>query len=119
MALNYEGSLLATTSKNGKKIKIYNTTTKELLQVLTRGAKKADILHLVFHRSSKFLACTSNKQAVHIYELFDSVKSINENECTGYLEKTSEDEIGYKNDTITLDPSVRNQTAKYWVSLNE
>lgn len=114
LALNYEGSLLATTSKSGTKIKVYNTISAQLLQELRRGAKHAEILQITFHRSSKFLACTSNKEAVHIFELFESIKSLDETEYKGYLARTPADEIGYSDDTIALDPSSRNKTAKYY-----
>ena len=113
MALNYDGSLLATASTKGTSIKIYNTLSAQLLQEVRRGAKQAEILQITFHRSSKFLACTSNKDAVHIFELFDSIKSIEESEYTDYLARTPADEIGYTNDLITLEHGTKNKTAKY------
>ncbi len=116
MALNYSGSLLATASKSGTTIKVYSTLSAQLLQEVRRGAKRADILHITFHRSSKFLACTSSKDAVHIFELFDAIKFIDESEYKGYMEKTPADEVGYTDDTITLDPTAKNKTAKYGLS---
>ena len=87
--------------------------SSQLLQELRRGAKKADIVQILFHRSSKFLTCTSTLDAIHIFELFESIKAIDEAEYNGYLDKTPADEIGYKDDGIALDPNVKNKTAKY------
>jgi len=112
MSLNYSGSLLAVASIRGTKIKIFNTRTSEKLQELRRGSKNAEILCITFHRSSMFLACTSSKDAVHIFELYDSIKTINESEYKDYVKNTPPDEIGYKNNVIKLNPSVRNQSAK-------
>eukprot|EP00826_Nyctotherus_ovalis_P038383 TRINITY_DN3593_c0_g1_i30.p1 TRINITY_DN3593_c0_g1~~TRINITY_DN3593_c0_g1_i30.p1 ORF type:complete len:209 (+),score=32.04 TRINITY_DN3593_c0_g1_i30:113-739(+) len=111
MALNYAGSLLAVASIRGTKIKIFNTKTSEKLQELRRGSKNAEILHIIFHRSSMFLACTSNKDAVHIFELFDSIKIIDESEYRDLEKTTPPDEIGYRDNEVVLNPAVRNHAA--------
>lgn len=112
LSLNYDGSLLATASKRGTAIRIYNTFSAELLQELRRGAKKADISQLTFHRSSKFLACTSSTEAVHIFEIYEALKSIDDSEYEGYHKRTPKDEIGYDNDKVLLDPTLKNKKSK-------
>lgn len=112
LALNYSGSLLAISSIRGTKIKIFNTKTSEKLQELRRGSKNAEILHIIFHRSSMFLACTSNKDAVHIFELYDSIKTIDESEYKGYEKTMPADEIGYENNQLIFSPTAKNQSAK-------
>lgn len=112
LSLNYEGSLVAASSIKGNTILIYSTTTKQKLQELRRGGKVAEIHQILFHRSSKFLACTSNLEAVHIFELFESIKAIDETEYKEYMKNSPQDEIGYENDSITLGPNVKNSTAK-------
>ncbi len=49
---------------------------------------------------------------MHIFELFDAIKSIDQSECSGYNEKMPVDEVGYTDDTLVLDPTARNKTAK-------
>lgn len=56
-----------------------------------------------------FLACTSNKDAVHIFELFDSIKSIDESEYKDYYKNIPADEIGYRSSEIVLDPTAKNE----------
>lgn len=59
-----------------------------------------------------YLATTSVKGVVHIFELYDSLKAIDESEYKDYIKLIPEDEIGYINDMLTLDPAVKNKTAK-------
>lgn len=53
MALNKNGSLLATASDKGTLIRIFNTKNKELIVELRRGIDRAEIYCLVFHHSSE------------------------------------------------------------------
>ena len=50
--------------------------------------------------------------AIHIFELFDSIKTIDEKEYNNYAANTPFDEIGYADDSIALHPSAKNETAK-------
>ena len=109
LALNHTGSLLATASKSGVKIKIFNTKTSQQLQKLCRGSGSANILYITFHRSSMFLACTSNKEAVHIFELYESFNTLDKETYETYLELSTPDEVGYENNKIALDQNVKNE----------
>jgi len=86
--------------------------SSQLLQELRRGAKHAEITQIIFHRSSMYLACASNKEAVHIFELYDSVKSLEKTEQDEFFKDLPPDEIGYSNEKITLDSDAKNKTAK-------
>lgn len=71
IALNPNGSRLATASEKGTLIRVYDTSTGELLQELRRGTDKADVYCLAFNSSSTMLAVTSDKGTVHIFKLKD------------------------------------------------
>ena len=43
IALNYDGSILATASDKGTLIRVYNTETSEIIQELRRGIDRAEI----------------------------------------------------------------------------
>lgn len=69
MALNAEGTLLATASTKGTLLKIFSTEEGELLQELRRGAGKAFITSIVFHPTLNLIACTSNRTSIHLFEI--------------------------------------------------
>ena len=73
LALNANGSRLATASEKGTLVRVYDTASGELLQELRRGTDKADIFCIAFNAASTMLACTSDKGTVHIFRLKDSV----------------------------------------------
>jgi len=73
MAVNPEGTLIASASGRGRVIKIYSTDGGEVVQELKRGNSNAEINGLVFHPNSYLLACTSTKSSIHIFEIKKAV----------------------------------------------
>lgn len=73
MALSASGCRLATASEKGTLLRVYDTSTGELLQEVRRGADKADIYSLAFSANATLLACTSDKGTVHIFKLREAV----------------------------------------------
>ena len=69
LVMNYDGSLLASASKQGTIIRIYQTSDCTLIQELRRGTKSSDIYSLVFNFNSQYLACSSNKGTIHIFNV--------------------------------------------------
>ena len=69
IALNLDGTRLATASDKGTLIRVFDTYSGELLQELRRGMDRAEIYSLAFNASSTFLACSSCKGTVHIFAL--------------------------------------------------
>ncbi len=67
MCLNYGGTLLATASEKGTLIRVFCTSTGQVLQELRRGKEKADINCIVFDRRSQKLGCTSDRSTIHIF----------------------------------------------------
>lgn len=73
IAVNNEGTLIASASVRGHIIKIFSTDGGDLVQELKRGNSKADISALVFHPTQHIIACTSSKQSIHMFEISKAV----------------------------------------------
>eukprot|EP01113_Clastostelium_recurvatum_P024448 TRINITY_DN291_c0_g1_i2.p1 TRINITY_DN291_c0_g1~~TRINITY_DN291_c0_g1_i2.p1 ORF type:complete len:348 (+),score=111.90 TRINITY_DN291_c0_g1_i2:117-1160(+) len=69
IALNRDGTRLATTSEKGTLIRIFDTATGEQLKELRRGADRAEIYSLAFNNDSTALCLSSDKGTVHIFGL--------------------------------------------------
>jgi len=69
LVMNYDGSLLASASVQGTIIRIYQTKDGALIQELRRGSKSSEIYNLVFDQKSQYLACSSNKGTIHIFNI--------------------------------------------------
>jgi len=69
LALNSDGTLLATASEKGTLIRIFDTSSGKSLQELRRGADRAEIYSIAFSANSQWLACSSDKGTVHIFSI--------------------------------------------------
>jgi len=69
LALNVDGTRLATASELGTLIRVFDTQNGTCLHELRRGADRAEIYSLAFHPRSEWLACSSDKGTVHIFSL--------------------------------------------------
>ena len=69
MALNSDGTLLATASDKGTLIRIHNTFDATLVQEVRRGSDKAEIYSISFDQTSRFIASTSDKGTCHIFAI--------------------------------------------------
>ena len=78
LIMNYDGSLIASASERGTIIKIFRTKDGNLLQELRRGTEPAEIYSLTFDIKSRYIACSSNKGTVHIFNVKND--DIEENE---------------------------------------
>lgn len=67
MAIDYDGTLLATASDKGTIVRVYDNTSEVQVQELRRGADRAEIHSLAFSPSGDFLAVSSDKGTVHIF----------------------------------------------------
>ncbi|KAK3200154.1 hypothetical protein Dsin_023569 [Dipteronia sinensis] len=73
LAMTLDGRFLATASSKGTLIRVFNTMDGSLLQEVRRGADRADIYSLAFSSNVKWLAASSDKGTVHVFNLkFDS-----------------------------------------------
>lgn len=73
--LNSDGSKIASASDKGTLIRLWDTSTGELLRELRRGMDKAEIYCIAFSPTSSYLACSSDKGTVHIFSLSSNVEA--------------------------------------------
>lgn len=71
LAINHNGSLVATASEKGTLIRVFNTSNGKIKYEFRRGTFQAKIHDLAFNKDSTRLACTSGNGTVHIYEMTD------------------------------------------------
>ncbi|CAH1444217.1 unnamed protein product [Lactuca virosa] len=69
LALTHDGRLLATASRKGTLVRIFNTLDGSLLQEVRRGSDKADIYSLAFSPTAERLAVSSDRGTVHVFNL--------------------------------------------------
>ncbi|KAG2386694.1 hypothetical protein C9374_002438 [Naegleria lovaniensis] len=67
LALNSDGTRLATASEKGTLIRIFDTHKGTKLQEVRRGADKADIYGIAFSPDSQFFCASSDKGTIHIF----------------------------------------------------
>lgn len=93
IALNKDGSLLATASDKGTLIRIFQSATGLFLQEVRRGKDKAEIECICFDSTSKLLAVSSNKGTIHIFSLTSGLKKLQSEEkgVTQQEEETKEE----------------------------
>eukprot|EP00753_Platysulcus_tardus_P009071 PLAT1791.1.p1 GENE.PLAT1791.1~~PLAT1791.1.p1 ORF type:complete len:401 (+),score=228.29 PLAT1791.1:55-1257(+) len=72
MALNMEGTRLATSSEKGTLVRLFDTQTGRWQQELRRGADRAEIFSIAISPDSKYLAVSSDKGTVHVFRLSDA-----------------------------------------------
>ena len=66
IALNLDGTRLATSSDKGTLIRVFDTSNYTMLQELRRGMDRARIHSITFNPSSQYVACSSDHGTVHV-----------------------------------------------------
>ncbi|KAE8009543.1 hypothetical protein FH972_005975 [Carpinus fangiana] len=74
-ALNPDGRFVATASSRGTLIRVFNTVDGTLFREVRRGADIADIYSLAFSSTAQWLAVSSDKGTVHVFDLNVNTKS--------------------------------------------
>ena len=69
ISLNLDGTRLATASDKGTLIRIFDTSSYNMLQELRRGMDRARILSIAFNAASQYVACSSDHGTVHVWGL--------------------------------------------------
>ncbi|XP_061470258.1 WD repeat domain phosphoinositide-interacting protein 4 isoform X2 [Rhineura floridana] len=72
ISLNQQGTVVASASKKGTLIRLFDTQTKEKLVELRRGTDPATLYCINFSHDSSFLCASSDKGTVHIFALKDT-----------------------------------------------
>uniref|UniRef100_M8AV06 WD repeat domain phosphoinositide-interacting protein 3 n=1 Tax=Aegilops tauschii TaxID=37682 RepID=M8AV06_AEGTA len=68
-ALSQDGRLIATASTKGTLVRIFNAAEGNLLQEVRRGADRAEIYSLAFSNNLQYLAVSSDKGTIHVFNL--------------------------------------------------
>ncbi len=69
LALSGDGSLLATASDKGTLIRVFDSHSGAQLREFRRGVDRALVYSIVFCPETKYLACSSDKGTVHVFNL--------------------------------------------------
>jgi len=77
IALSLDGSKMATASNKGTLIRIFNTSTHQLLHEFRRGVDRAEIYSLSFDNDGNWLVLSSDKGTIHVYGIGNINKSSN------------------------------------------
>nr|XP_039262466.1 WD repeat domain phosphoinositide-interacting protein 4-like [Styela clava] len=72
IALNHQGTLVATASDKGTLIRLFDVQTRHQLVELRRGTDQATLYCMNFSSDSSFLCVSSDKGTVHIFALKDT-----------------------------------------------
>lgn len=68
-AMSMDGRLIATASTKGTLVRIFSAMDGTLLQEVRRGADRAEIYSLAFSENMQWLAVSSDKGTVHVFNL--------------------------------------------------
>jgi WD40 repeat protein len=101
LAVNAEGTLIASASQKGTIIRIFSAEEGHLLQELRRGSGKALITSIIFHPILNMIACTSNRSSVHLFEIKKSVEKCIESK-----------QVGFSNGDVSKNPDGDNKKSK-------
>ena len=72
--LSSDGEIIATASKQGTLIRLFSTTTLAQTHEFRRGVDAAIIYSLVISPRGHFVACSSDKGTIHIFDLRSQVR---------------------------------------------
>eukprot|EP00010_Vexillifera_abyssalis_P001690 CAMPEP_0201553218 /NCGR_PEP_ID=MMETSP0173_2-20130828/19514_1 /ASSEMBLY_ACC=CAM_ASM_000268 /TAXON_ID=218659 /ORGANISM="Vexillifera sp., Strain DIVA3 564/2" /LENGTH=301 /DNA_ID=CAMNT_0047963853 /DNA_START=217 /DNA_END=1122 /DNA_ORIENTATION=- len=75
LAMNLDGSLIATASEKGTLIRVWSTETGGQLHEFRRGSDRAEIFSIAFNKDSTLLVVSSDKATVHLFSLTDKIKN--------------------------------------------
>ena len=120
IAINNDGSLLATASQKGTLIRIFSINDGNLVQEVRRGTDKAIIFSISFDFFNKFFACTSDKGTIHIFSLYTANQSIVGRNSDIYIRNPQNKKRLF--DTISnmlLNKNVESSFAKFKISENK
>ena len=101
LAINKNGTLLATSSDTGTLIRLFNISNGENISVFRRGINSVSMVCLTFSPNNIFVGCISDVGTIHIFSIFDINKKLNEqsqndqmkNEIKNQIKKERENEI--------------------------
>lgn len=78
IAINKDGTLLATASDKGTLIRIFTTNDGQKFSEFRRGTKNVEMNCLSFDMNNKFIGCSSNVGTIHIFSIAALTKNLDE-----------------------------------------
>lgn len=91
MAINYDGTLLATSNEKGNIIRIHSCSDGSFLKVFKRGSGKVDYIYICFDNDNNFMAVSSNKGTIHIFSMGSTIKKLKDLEKNGNKDEKNVD----------------------------
>lgn len=82
IALNADGTRLATASENGTLIRIFDLITGLCINEFRRGSTRAEIYSIAFDLTNTFLACSSDTGTIHVFSLASSTMTSKGNQTS-------------------------------------
>eukprot|EP00058_Branchiostoma_floridae_P011907 XP_002597395.1 hypothetical protein BRAFLDRAFT_113873 [Branchiostoma floridae] len=101
IAVNQQGTKLASASRKGTLIRIWDAQTKKMLHELRRGSDPATLYCITFSHDSSYLCASSDKGTIHIFAIKDT--SLNKRSTlrkVGFLGQYVESQWGLANFTV-------------------
>lgn len=87
LAVNQNGTLLATASDRGTLIRVFNVMDGKLITELRRGAKNSGINCIAFDSQNKYVGCSSGMGTIHIFSIVSAMRDLNENYYDSFEEE--------------------------------
>lgn len=84
LAINKDGTLIATSSEVGTLIRVYDIKTKQLKFEFRRGTSQSTIYDLAFNTNSTKLACSSSHGTIHFFSLENNTNTNTKSMISGY-----------------------------------
>ena len=76
MAINNEGTIIATSNENGNFVKIHSCIDGTFINQFKRGRDNVDYIYICFDNETKFMAVSSNKGTIHIFSMKSTIQKL-------------------------------------------
>lgn len=104
LAINEQGTLIATASRKGTLIRVFDTVTRQLTNELRRGTDTALLYCINFSRDSAYLCASSDKGTIHIFAIKNtSLNRTSTFKKIGFLGQYVESQWGLANFTVSAE----------------
>ena len=78
LSMNFEGNIIASVNEKGTIIRLHNSIDGTLLQEFKRGIEKAEIGCICFNEKSSYMAVSSDRGTIHIWNIENLVNKLKE-----------------------------------------
>lgn len=110
IALNRDGTRLATASEKGTLIRIFDTASGDQLKEVRRGSSQAKIWSIAFSSDNRYLCCVASSGSVHLFDISTTAPNANLDQSS---QQQSQQQQNAPNRTSSL--SVLGMVGMEWV----